>query len=350
MCMGTRKIYDYINNNPSFYFRSSEFVNDPTVIARNDNMISISSALEVDLTGQVSSDSIGYLFYSGISDQVDSLRGTAMSKNGFSIIALPSTAKDGQLSRIVFSLSEGAGVATTRGDINFIVTEYGIAELQGKSIYQRVIELAQIAHPKFREDLIRVAKKHHYVFKGQLPPAKEDLLFLENYKSSLVLPNSKTINFRPILPSDELSSRNFIYSLKKETLYQRYFSEIISHEMVNRQWAGMDYHNNMAIIGLVQRGGHKEIMAIGSYAKMNETTVEVGFVVREDFQGVGICSYMLRALEKIAWENGFLKFSATVLRNNKNMRNVFRKRFPDAIFKYDDSEVYVTMDLAEAVD
>ena len=350
MCMGTNKIYDYINNNPSFYFRSSEFVNDPTVIARNDSMISISSALEVDLTGQVNTDSVGYLFYSGIGNQVDFLRGTAMSKNGFSIIALPSTAHDGEISRIVSSLSKGAGVATTRGDINFIVTEYGIAELQGKSIYQRVIELAQIAHPKFREALIKAAKKYHYIFIDQLPPAKEDLLFLENYKSNLMLPNGKTISFRPILPSDELSSRNFIYSLKKETLYQRFFSEFISHEMVNKQWASIDYHNNMAIIGLVQKGGHKEIMAIGSYAKMNKTTVEVGFVVREDFQGLGICSYLLGVLEKIARENGFLKFSATMLRSNKNMQKVFIKRYPDARLKYDDSEVYATMDFAETGD
>src|SRR5210317_1335905 len=154
LCMGTKKLYDYVDNNPAFYFRSSEFVNDPTVIARNDNLISISSALEVDLTGQVCSDSMGHLFYSGIGDQVDFLRGSSMSKGGFSIIALPSTARNGTVSRIVSHLSEGEGAATTRGDVNFVITEYGIAELQGKSIYQRVMELAQIAHPKFREDLI----------------------------------------------------------------------------------------------------------------------------------------------------------------------------------------------------
>jgi acyl-CoA hydrolase len=156
LCMGSEKIYRYVDNNPLFYFRSSEFVNDPTVIARNDNLISISSALEVDLTGQVCSDSTGYLFYSGIGDQVDFLRGSSMSKGGFSIIALPSTAQNGAVSRIVPHLSEGAGVATTRGDVNFVITEYGIAELKGKGIYQRVMELAQIAHPKFREELIEV--------------------------------------------------------------------------------------------------------------------------------------------------------------------------------------------------
>ena len=178
MCMGSENLYRYVDNNPIFYFRSSEYVNDPKIIAQNDNLVSISSALEVDLTGQICSDSVGYLFYSGIGDQVDYLRGSAMSKGGFSIIALPSTAQNDQVSRIVLHLSEGAGVATTRGDVNFVVTEYGIAALQGKSIYQRVIELAQIAHPKFREDLIQFAKKRHYIFGDQLPLSRDDLLFL----------------------------------------------------------------------------------------------------------------------------------------------------------------------------
>ena len=190
---GIEKLYKYVDNNPMFYFRSSEFVNDPTVIARNDNLISISSALEVDLTGQVCSDSVGHLFYSGIGDQVDFLRGSAMSKGGFSVIALPSTAQNGTVSRIVPHLSEGAGVATTRGDVNFVVTEYGIAELSGKSIYQRVMELAQIAHPKFREELIDVAKTRHYIFADQLPPSQDDLIFIESYKNRLTL---KTENNR----------------------------------------------------------------------------------------------------------------------------------------------------------
>ena len=184
LCMGSQQLYDYVDNNPIFYFRSSDYVNDPNIIALNDNLISISSALEVDLTGQISSDSVGYRFYSGIGDQVDFLRGSAMSKGGFSIIALPSTAQNGWVSRIVPHLSEGAGVATTRGDVNFIVTEYGIAELQGKSIYQRVMEMTQITHPKFRDKLIKFAKKRHYIFPDQLPPIQDDLIFIEDYKTS----------------------------------------------------------------------------------------------------------------------------------------------------------------------
>ncbi|MFO7839098.1 MAG: acetyl-CoA hydrolase/transferase C-terminal domain-containing protein, partial [Desulfosalsimonadaceae bacterium] len=148
LCMGSEKLYQFLDNNPMFYFRVADFVNDPNVIAKNDNLISISSALEIDLTGQISTDSKGYLFYSGIGDQVDFIRGSKMSRGGFSIIALPSTAQKEQVSRIVSHLSEGAGVATTRGDVDVVVTEYGIAELHGKGIYQRVMELAQIAHPK----------------------------------------------------------------------------------------------------------------------------------------------------------------------------------------------------------
>ena len=353
LCMGSEKIYRYVDNNPAFYFRSSEFVNDPTVIARNDNLISISSALEVDLTGQVCSDSMGYLFYSGIGDQVDFLRGSSMSKGGFSIIALPSTARNGTVSRIVSHLSEGAGVATTRGDVNFVITEYGIAELKGKGIYQRVMELAQIAHPKFREDLIEVAKKRHYIFADQLPPTTEDLLFLEGYKNTVKLKNGKIVEFRPLLPSDEFAYRNFFYSLQEKTIYMRFFYKMrtFSHEVVQKQWSSVDYHKNMSIIGRVQKGGHKEIMAIGSYAADDNNRAEVAFVVREDFQGMGIATYLLEILEKIAKENHYTSFSASVLRENAAMIRVFKKRYPNAkISANSGSDLLIRMDFADAIE
>jgi len=331
LCMGTEKLYKYVDNNPQFYFRSSEFVNDPTVIARNDHLISISSALEVDLTGQVCTDSIGYMFYSGIGDQVDYLRGSAMSKGGFSIIALPSTAQNGKISRIVPILSEGAGVATTRGDVTFVITEYGIAELQGKSIYQRVMELTQIAHPKFREELIEVAKTRHYIFRDQLAPVQDDLIFLEGYKSRQPIGADKYVEIRPLLPSDEFAYRNFFYSLKEETIYMRFFyrMKLFSHEMAQQQWASVDYRKNISLVGQVQTKGHKEIVAIGSYADEENGYAEVAFVVREDFQGKGISSHMLIQLETIARENGFIGFTATVLKDNKPMIHVFKKRYPN---------------------
>ncbi len=351
LCMGSKKLYDYVNNNPAFYFRSSEFVNDPTVIARNDHLISISSALEVDLTGQICSDSVGYMFYSGIGDQVDFLRGSSMSKGGFSIVALPSTAQNGAVSRIVPHLSQGAGVATTRGDVNFVITEYGIAELQGKSIYQRVMELAQIAHPKFREELIDVAKQRHYIFSDQLPPSNEDLLFLEAYKSIHTLKNGRAAEFRPLLPSDEIAYRNFFYSLQEKTIYMRFFYRMrsFSHEVVQKHWASIDYRKNMSIVGLVQKGGHKEIIAIGTYAYDQDQQAEVAFVVREDYQGLGIASYLLAVLERIAKENQYTRFSATVLRQNTAMIQVFKKRYPNLkISTQVGHEILLIMDFADS--
>jgi acyl-CoA hydrolase/GNAT superfamily N-acetyltransferase len=331
LCMGSEKLYRYVDNNPQFYFRSSEFVNDPTVIARNDHLVSISSALEVDLTGQVCTDSIGDMFYSGIGDQVDYIRGSAMSKGGFSIIALPSTAHNKKVSRIVPSLSEGAGAATTRGDVDFVVTEYGIAELKGKSIYQRVMELAKISHPKFREELIEVAKKRHYIFADQLAPVQDDLIFLESYKTRKALKNGRMVEIRPLLPSDEFEYRSFFYSLQEETIYHRFFYrlKLFSHEMAQQQWASVDYRKNVSIVGLIQYRGHKEIVAIGSYADDNGGRAEVAFVVREDFQGMGIATLMLKQLEVIARSNDFKGFIASVLCENVAMQHVFKKCYPN---------------------
>ncbi len=346
LCMGSEELYEYVDGNPLFYFRSSEYVNDPNVIARNDKLISISSALEADLTGQVCSDSVGHLFYSGIGDQVDFLRGSAMSKGGFSIIALPSTAQNGKISRIVPFLTEGAGVATTRGDVNYVVTEYGVASLKGKSIYQRAMEMAQIAHPKFREELIEQAKKRHYVFFDQIPPSQDDLIFLEAYKTSHKLRNGKSIELRPIMPSDEFSSRNFFYSLKEETIYHRFFykRKIFEHREVQNELASVDYHQNMTLIGLMVQGGHKEIIAVASYAQEeNSNLAEVAFVVGENFQGLGVASIMMEQLENIARKNGLTGFTAIVLRENKAMQHVFKRRYPNSKIQDTGGEVNFTM-------
>jgi len=151
--IGTKRLFDYVNENPLFEFRPNFFTNDPMQIARNDRMVAINSALQIDLTGQVCSDSIGAYFYSGIGGQVDFLRGSSRAKGGKPIIALPSTAKNDTLSRIVPMLDPGAGVVTSRGLIRYVVTEYGIAYLHGKSIRERAQALIQIAHPKFRDQL-----------------------------------------------------------------------------------------------------------------------------------------------------------------------------------------------------
>jgi acyl-CoA hydrolase len=168
--IGTAKLFEFVDNNPIFEFHPTAYTNDPGLIGRNDNMIAINSALQIDLTGQVCSDSIGNYFYSGIGGQVDFLRGASHSKGGKPIIALPSTAKNGAVSRIVPMLTAGAGVVTSRGLIRYVATEYGVAYLHGKSIRERAKALIEIAHPKFREELYQYCEQTKWL---QRPPLRQ---------------------------------------------------------------------------------------------------------------------------------------------------------------------------------
>jgi len=161
--LGTRRLYDFLDNNPIFEFHPSSYTNDPFIISRNDRQVAINSALEVDLTGQVCADSIGYNFYSGIGGQVDFIRGAARSKGGKPIIALPSTAKNDTISRIAPHLKEGAGVVTSRGDVHYVVTEFGVAYLHGKTVQERCKALIKIAHPRFRDELMRFVRERKWL-------------------------------------------------------------------------------------------------------------------------------------------------------------------------------------------
>jgi 4-hydroxybutyrate CoA-transferase len=161
--LGSQRLYDYMDNNPIFEFHPQDYINDPFVIAQNSKQVAMNSALEVDLTGQVCADSIGTMFYSGVGGQLDFIYGASRSPGGIPIIALPATAKEGTISRIVPSLRLGAGVVTTRNHVHYIVTEYGIASLFGKSIRQRVRALINIAAPQFRDELTRFAQQQHWI-------------------------------------------------------------------------------------------------------------------------------------------------------------------------------------------
>jgi acetyl-CoA hydrolase len=160
--IGSRRLYDFVDDNPMIEMHPTTFTNDPFHIAQNNKMVAINSAIEVDLTGQVCADSIGHLFYSGIGGQLDFVRGAARSPGGRAIIALPSTAAHGSVSRIVSELKPGAGVVTTRGDVQFVVTEHGVADLFGRSIRERAQALIAIAHPQFRDGLEQEAHRLHY--------------------------------------------------------------------------------------------------------------------------------------------------------------------------------------------
>jgi 4-hydroxybutyrate CoA-transferase len=161
--LGTKRLFTFLNENPIFEMHPTCYTNDPFIIAQNDRMIAINSAIQIDLTGQVCADSIGTRPYSGFGGQVDFIRGAARSKGGKPVIALPSTAKNGSISRIAPVLDSGAGVVTSRADVHYIITEYGIAYLHGKSLRQRAEALIAIAHPKFHDELFDFAERAGYL-------------------------------------------------------------------------------------------------------------------------------------------------------------------------------------------
>ncbi len=348
-CMGTRRLYDRVADNPFFEFRPTEFVNDPFVIARNERLFSINSALEVDLTGQVCADSVGTQFYSGVGGQVDFIRGAARSLGGRSIIALPSTAKDGTVSRVVPTLTEGAGVVTTRADVDTIVTEYGIAELKGRTVRERALALISIAHPDFRPGLLAAAKARHLVTIEQIEwPATQRPYPLELVSDARF--GDLDVHFRPLRPSDERLLRDFFYTHSAETVYHRYHSRLKSlRPQQVQQFCTIDYDRQMAIAGFVRDGEAERMVAVGRYfveAPPHERVAEVAFTVHDELQGHGIGSWLLGRLTAIARERGIETFVAYVLPTNVRMLNVFRDAASATDSRLEDGVYTVTLRLA----
>ncbi len=326
-CMGSRKLYDYIDNNPMFSFRPTEYVNDSYIISKQYKQVAINVALEVDLTGQVCADSLGTRFYSGIGGQVDFNRGAARSPGGKAIIALPSTAKDGNISRIVSQLSPGAGVVTTRGDVHYVVTENGVAYLHGKSVQERAIALISIAHPDFREHLLQEAVKARYVRPEMAGMGNKIHIGPPELKTSMTLDDGTLVNFRPIHPTDVPRMKELFYALSQQTMYYRFLSEIKCPTLKQIQdFVYVDHRSEIAIVGTLPEAHGEEIIAIGCYyldAKTNKA--EVAFVVHDNWQNTGIGTFLLQYLMSIAKRNGIGGFTAEVLCENKPMQMVLHK-------------------------
>jgi acyl-CoA hydrolase/RimJ/RimL family protein N-acetyltransferase len=331
--MGSRKLYEYIDDNPFFQFHDTSYVNDPYIIGQNKKMIAINSALEVDLTGQVCADSLGPKFYSGIGGQVDFIRGAKRSPGGKAIICMPSTAVEGGVSRIVPRLSEGAGVVTTRGDVDIVITEYGLANLHGKTIRERVLSLIAIAHPDFRNDLLEAAKKMQYVFEDQVPFLVKGTYFASEYEVSESfkgLDGPIDIQFRLIRPDDTDRIKELFYGLSEESIYFRFLTPLRSlRRQTLQDFYNVDQSRDISVVAVVksdEEGETERIIGAGRYV-LNRSTNEAEFalLVADEYQNKGIGTFLLNHLMRIAKSKGVDAFIAYVHPQNQPMIRFIHK-------------------------
>jgi len=319
--MGTRHLYDWVDDNPVLELRPSDFTNDPLIIARNERMIAINSALAVDLTGQVAADTIGGQFFSGIGGQVDFIRGAARSPGGKPVIALPSTARDGQVSRIQATFEAGAGVVTSRGDVHYVVTEYGVADLWGKSVRERAMSLIDIAHPDHRSELLSQAKLKKYVFQDQ----REPQFFSRARSETVSLRHGDVVHIRPLRVTDERLLQDLFYRLSKDSVYERFMGHKNCHPREEiAMLADFDDTRNAALVATSNQDV-EELLAMARYDVEPATGLaEVALVVRDEWQGRGIGTALFVRLIGLARAQGVRGFTAQVLATNGRMLKLFR--------------------------
>jgi acyl-CoA hydrolase/ribosomal protein S18 acetylase RimI-like enzyme len=326
-CLGKKKTYDFINNNPAVELRRINYVDNLATIARHDNMTAINTVLQIDLTGQASTESLGNVFYSGISGFANFMRATPLAKRGKTIIAMKSTAKNGTVSKIVPNLLEGSGVSMHRADVQYVVTEYGIAYLQGKNLRERAMELISIAHPDFRPWLIEEAKARSLIFKDQKFVPGPRGQYIEEYEALRETRTGIDILLRPIKISDEPRLRDFFNSLSDKSLYLRFFTprKYVPHESL-QEIVTFDNAKGVSIVALVQQEENEKIIGLGQYY-INETnySAEISFATSDEFQNNGIASILLNHLTYLAQKNGLLSFTASVLAENRSMVKVLKK-------------------------
>ncbi len=324
--LGSAKLYRFVHNNPMVEFHPVEYTNDYLVIAQNDKMITISSALEVDLSGQICADSVGYDIYSGVGGSVDFLRGARFSKGGKAITVLPSTTLDGERSRIVPYLSEGAGVVTTRGGAGYIVTEYGIVDLYGKTLRERALALVSIAHPKFRESLLAEVNKLYPDRKLKI--SREAPPFLpKEWEISQIFPGERVVHFRPVRPVDKARLEEFFDSLPDDETYVRFLSimKVFPSRDIN-SLVNIDYVRKMAVIGYVEEDGEEKVIALGCYLYNEDTELaEIDFAVNPSWQRLGIATFLVHYLVEIARSRGIKGVFAYIAPENQGILGVFSR-------------------------
>ncbi len=331
MVLGSKALYEWVDNNPYVELLPIDQVNDPYVICRNDRMVAVLSIQEMELTGLPLADTEHAFQMSSLPSSMDFLNGARRSKGGFSILALPSTTTDGSRSRIV-ARSAVRGVAFDRARVDYVVTEYGVVNLRGLSIRERAIALISIAHPKFRAQLLEDAKLHRYVGADQTIAPEKGCVYPHQYEFWHTFKDGTKVFFRPVKPSDARRLQRLFYSLPAESIRLRYHGTIkyISNAMAQKL-AAVDYSRDMAIVGLVGPRENPQIVAEGRYMYYPANNMgEFDILVHADYRQHGIGTFLANYLNRIAYSRGLSGVYAEVIQDNAATMALLHRAWPTA--------------------
>lgn len=324
LAMGTRALYDLVDRNPLFSFQAMDVVGDPALIAAQHKMVSITQAFAVDLTGQVCADQLDGGFYGGLAAQAEFLQGAARSPGGKPIVCLTSLADDGRTSRIRVALEAGEGATIARSDVHYVITEYGIAYLSGRSIRERAVALIQIAHPDHREALAAQARALGYI------PADQALrnrrAYAVDQEHAATLKDGRPVLLRPALPTDGERVRDLFHRLPDRDVYTRFFRKIRSLSLKDVQrLCNLNDENEVALVAVVGPREDPQVVAHALYV-LDESTglAETAFMVHPDWQGTGLGALLQQRLAAVAAARGVRGFVAEILATNDRMVRLAR--------------------------
>ncbi len=325
-CYGTRALYDYVDRNPVFEFYPIARLVNPFVIQRISRLTSIMNVKRIDVTGESVVFHSGDNLLSGYESKLNFAIAAALSKQGKAIVALRSVDPDGN-SNIVIAHEEGERIRATLGATRYVVSEFGVARLFGKSIRERVLAMIDIAHPSHRANLLAMAKKYGYTYPDQIYVCDTACRYPADTETVKTFGPGLELKIRPILPSDEDMMRRLFYHFSDESKYLRYFARlsIMPHKEMQK-YVNIDYEKIFSIVAILQKDRTERIIAEARYAYYDRIDAyEMAFIVDEEYQGRGIATFLLNYLMKIARERGIKRLSATVLPQNDKMLRVFEK-------------------------
>jgi RimJ/RimL family protein N-acetyltransferase len=342
-CIGTERLYRLIDGNPLFSFHPIEYVCDPVIMAKNRHLVSITQAFAVDLTGQVCADQFEAEFYSGVAAQPDFLRAAALSEGGKPIICLPSTTADDSQSRIRPLLHEGEGVCIARQDVHYVITEYGIAYLFGRSIRERALALIEIAHPKFRPWLLDEAKRLGYVRAEQ--SLQSSVSYPIEEERQVDLKNGRSVLLRPARASDARALQALFYDLPPDDVYTRFFQRLKAMTLQDAErYCNVNYDTEVAFLAVAgDREGEEVVGSACYFVNPSTNMAEVAYMILPQWQGTGLGSALQQRLVEYARQRGLLGFTAEILASNTKMLRLAKKACDHVSVERDGDTLEVTM-------